>query len=268
MTVGLDQLQQLARDIGAFLEHSLVSDPASRQEVENGAYAVDLAAEEHLRTILAERSLDLDLLLEDSPERSHDEAQVLVADVLDGSTNAVRRVPVYNVSLALGKPALLRGYDPALVSCGVIFNPQTRVMHWASRGHGAFRSGQSLSISDTDSRAVGDMVVGAIFSTQNVGVAAMLGQFGSFRVYGCATEHICGVARGDFDAYIALHNRLRVVDVAGAMLIAEEAGCAICSPEGVALKADNAGRVSFIVAKNSATANAVLRVIAEGSPPA
>jgi myo-inositol-1(or 4)-monophosphatase len=256
--VDRDRLIELARSVGGFIEDRL-RDPEARRSAGRGAFHVDLEAEAFLkREIAGSGTL---LIAEDAPPSGEAGGPVLVADVLDGSRNAVQRLPLYNVSLALGAPTLADTYTPDAIETAVVYCPPTNVLHVASRGKGAWRNGVRMT-SQRPTAASDALSVGALYSREyGPNAARVLGAFGSHRVLGCATEHICAVARGDSDAFIALNGRLRSVDIAAALLIAEEAGAAIVPLGTPTLGGSHNERFSLVVASSQTTGQLIQRMI-------
>ena len=62
-----------------------------------------------------------------------------IIDPIDGTKNFVRRIPVWATLLALE--------EGGEVTAGVVHNPALGEMFWASRGGGAFRNGERVSVS-------------------------------------------------------------------------------------------------------------------------
>lgn len=256
----IEELKQMAKEVGAFIESQLIHDEAKARAGAT-AYGVDISAEEFLKSQIADRGVKMGLLLEDTEPFEVSGDKVLIADVLDGSANAVRSVPLYNVCLAVGSERLWSEYRPEHVNTAVVYNPATHVMHWAKRGEGAFRNDRRLKIMQPEA-GIEEWHVGAIYGHTGLEVAMrVLRQFGSHRVFGCASEHICGVARGDFDLYLGLNDRLRAVDIAAAVLIAQEAGCEVVNTRGYGVSTGARDHVSVVVAPSRSAARHAVRIL-------
>lgn len=145
-----------------------------------------------------------------------------ILDPLDGTTNFVHALPFYSVALALahhGQPVL-----------GVVHAPALGWTFHGARGHGAFRNGLPIHVSDTATLA--DALLGTGFSyVRNEGgrddnsgrVAAILPLCRDLRRFGSAELDLCLTAAGHYDGYWEMY--LMPYDVAaGAVLVAEAGG--------------------------------------------
>ncbi|OQS36883.1 inositol monophosphatase family protein [Chromobacterium sp. Rain0013] len=145
-----------------------------------------------------------------------------VVDPIDGTTNFVNGLPYFAISVGLmvgGKSRL-----------GVIYNPVSQEMFYASRGEGAFLNGQRLplkTVVNTMCDAIASVEVKYLRSGK---LAARIGSTcpcGSLRNLGSSTLDWCYLAAGRYDLY--LHGGQRLWDYAAGAVILEEAGGQIAS---------------------------------------
>jgi myo-inositol-1(or 4)-monophosphatase len=153
---------------------------------------------------------------QDSLWMTHQEG-LWVVDPIDGTTNFIHGLPHFAISIALmqnGKSSL-----------GVIYNPITDELFYASRGEGAFMNGLALPLKQS-SHGIGDAIAGIdakyLRSAKLASRIFSTAPFASQRSMGSSTLDWCYLAAGRFDIY--LHGGQRLWDYAAGAVILEEAG--------------------------------------------
>ena len=214
---------------------------------------IDLAAENALIQTLQDSGVSCTLISEEAGTKelgSNPSSFYLVADPLDGTTNAVRGAPFMAISLAVSKRPYLRDVETALVC-----DPVHGVTYTAERGRGAFRNRERIQSSLTTS--LEEAVIGVDFNTFKIRelmprLTPLLEKTRHLRHFGADALELCYVADGKTDAFIDIRDKLRVTDIAAAYLVLREAGGIIVTPEGNELDAalDATQRVAFIAAAN------------------
>ena len=184
---------------------------------------VDDLAERELLRILREDRPGLDLLSEEAGFVDFGGSRVVVADPIDGTTNATRGIPFFCVSLAIGARTL------SDVETGTVVNLATGDRYEAVRGAGATLNGRPLRVREPRKETV--------FS---VGLAKGSEPFapppgGVMRSFGASALEMCLVASGGLDAYHYSKPILRIIDVAAATLIVREAGGVVLDRAGADL---------------------------------
>jgi myo-inositol-1(or 4)-monophosphatase len=152
----------------------------------------------------------------------------LIADAVDGTTNATRGISFVSASLALSPTDDMGCVEAALVTN--LFNGE---MYEAEKGKGAKYDGEKIKTSET--AFLNDAVLGIDISRAPNSVeltAPFMKIAKSVRSFGSASLEICNVASGRFDAYVDLRGMLRPLDIAAAILIVKEAGGIILQPHG------------------------------------
>jgi myo-inositol-1(or 4)-monophosphatase len=144
----------------------------------------------------------------------------LVADAVDGTTNATRGINFVSTSLAVAPMDDLGRIEAALV-----MNLCDGETFEAEKGKGARHNGKRIRTSGVVS--LGEAVLGIDVSRSPSSVeptVPFMRKAKSVRSFGSAALEICYVASGRLDAYVDLRGMLRTLDFAAAMLIVKEAG--------------------------------------------
>lgn len=177
---------------------------------------VDEIAERAILRILETERPGLDLLSEEAGTVRFGGDRILVADPIDGTTNAARGIPFYCVSLAIGRRTL------SDVESGLVVNLCTGDRFEAVRGRGATLNGKPI-------RAKSE-VKGSVFATS--AMTDMPHARGIYRSFGASALEMCLVASGALDGYHYPKPILRVIDVAASTLIVREAGGVVLDRDG------------------------------------
>lgn len=151
-----------------------------------------------------------------------------VLDPIDGTSNFVRGVPLYAVSLALAE-------DDATV-LGVIDLPALGERYTAVAGGGAHRDEEPIAASGTEQLrsaiiSVGDGLLGPGQEPDRLDLTrALIGEVERVRMLGSACVDLAWVACGRLDAAILPSNK--PWDTAAGVLIAREAGAEVVDSVG------------------------------------
>lgn len=193
---------------------------------------IDELAEQALMKLLDETK-GLDLLSEEAGHIARGGDRVLVVDPIDGTTNAVRGIPFYCVSLAIGTRTL------SDVECGLVMNLCTGDVFEATRGGGARLNGKPIRVRVPRK--------GRVYATSSLapeevpharGIPAASGYPDGrappvvIRSFGASALEMCLVAQGALDGYHYAKPILRIIDVAASTLIVREAGGIVLGPDG------------------------------------
>jgi len=215
---------------------------------------IDAVAEEAMIETLQDYDVSCTLISEETGTRkigSKPSEVYVIADPVDGTTNAVRGLPFMATSLAVSSAPNLRDVKVALVTD--LFHGVT---YTAERGGGALKDGKRVTPSSVSSLV--EAVVGVDFNSFKgeklaAQFAALVGRVRHLRHLGANALEMCYVADGTTDAFIDLRDRLRVTDAAAAHLILKEAGGLMLTPEGREVDAplSPTQRISFIAAANT-----------------
>ena len=146
-----------------------------------------------------------------------------VIDPIDGTTNYVKDLPTYTISIAYvedGQPRV-----------GAVYAPALDEMYTAVLGGGARRNGQLIHVSDTDDPMATVVGVSFVHNVPRVAdkikpqLMALCAGVNDFRRLGSAAYDLCCVACGRLDAFV--EPCLHLYDIAAGVLIAREAGASV-----------------------------------------
>ena len=143
-----------------------------------------------------------------------------IVDPIDGTTNFIRNLAPYTVSIAYR----LRGE----LVLGCVYAPALNEMFLAQKGCGATLNGLPICVSQTKDPA--QALAAISFSHRHPLdrrrmlplICALTDELNDMRRLGSAAYDLCLVASGRLDAYLEL--RLNIYDIAAGIVILQEAG--------------------------------------------
>ena len=149
----------------------------------------------------------------------------LVVDPLDGTSNAIKKIPAYGISIAMAQSPASSQETPNLqdISLGLVKNFATGDLYSGFKGSGAFLNGEKIGsslINDVSSSSVGAYVYRGDMNR----LEPLCKTVRRMRTLGAVAIEISYVADGTYDAFVDMRDNLRVVDVAAAKIIVEESG--------------------------------------------
>ena len=176
-----------------------------------GQYALDLVADAAVLGVL--HALPVRLVSEESGITGMLDAQItIVVDPVDGSTNCVRNIPYWGLSVC--------ALDADGPLCALVTNTATGARTTAVRGAGAWHDGRRLHSAATT--AVGDGVIALS------GWPARPLAWKQFRSLGSAALALCDIASGDLDGFVdAGPDQHGPWDYLGGVLVCSEAGAVV-----------------------------------------
>ncbi|MBS7615572.1 hypothetical protein KEJ18_07615 [Candidatus Bathyarchaeota archaeon] len=184
----------------------------------------------------------------------------LIADAVDGTTNATRGISFVSASLAVSPTNDLGNVEAALV-----MNLCSGETFEARKDAGAKFQDKEIKTSET--LYLKDAVLGVDVSRapNSVELAApLIKKARCIRSFGSASLEICHVASGFFDAYVDLRGVLRPLDIAAALLIVKEAEGTVTQPTGAGFNGyllTEMNRFSVIAAANKTLHREIFSVL-------
>lgn len=182
----------------------------------------DIAAETHLRNGLTTARPEDGWLGEESGAAG-DTARRWIVDPLDGTTNFLRGIPHWAVSIALE--------EGGEIVAGVVHDPAKAETFAARRGGGATLNGVPVRVAGTDRLEPALFGTGIPFGTMPhiddhaADIARLMPRCAGVRRMGAAALDLAYVAAGRLDGF--WERRLRPWDIAAGLVLLREAGARI-----------------------------------------
>lgn len=252
----------------------LIGSPKGGEIVKMGADGtpttlIDQVAENKVMEILKGVERPLTLISEEIGEvrigNGPSEA-IMVVDPLDGTSNAVKNIPAYGISVAVApippdKEGSLTIQD---IQMGVVKNYATDDIYSAVKGKGAFLNGNDLIPSIKED--LSQISLGAYVYRMDMGkIEILCKSVRRMRILGAVAIELAYVADGTYDAFVDVRNNLRMVDIAAAKLILEESGGKVTDSNGGLLNGRlNVLEKTSIIATCNAVIHGKIREILEG----
>lgn len=197
--------------------------PVERKARGDYASEIDRACEDVIRAELARRYPDHEILGEEhgrSGHKSGDRENVWLIDPIDGTSNYLRGIPHYAISIALS----VRGR----IEHGLVYDPVRDELFAASRGQGATLNNRRIRVSGRSTLSSAVLGMAFPFRSRRL-MPAYMGMFDALfeqcedvRRAGAASLDLAYVASGRLDGYLEL--ALKPWDIAAGALLVQEAG--------------------------------------------
>ena len=164
-----------------------------------------------------------------------------IVDPLDGTTNFLHGIPIFNISIGLEREGQ--------IVAGVVYNPAMDELYTAEKGKGAFVNDRRLRVSGRKNLidcvfSTGTPTMNATVHDKFLGeVRTVMNKVASFRRLGSAALDLCWVASGRFDGF--WERNLQAWDMAAGLLMVREAGGFVTDING---GADMFGTSSIVAA--------------------
>lgn len=230
MTISLAELEPIVREAGNIalahfkdLKHLAINKKAPRDFVT----AADVAVEAYLKEALSKKYPQFGFWGEESGQTANQTSRWVV-DPIDGTHSFSKGQYFWAVSVALE-------IDQELVA-GVVYAPALNDYYSAAKGEGAFKNGESISVSLEDD--LGDSMIATGFAClrsyledNNLQRFSRIAQKTTGqRRFGSAALDVCLVADGQVDAF--WEQELNLYDIAAGVVIAREAGATVTDFKG------------------------------------
>ena len=179
-----------------------------------------------------------------------------IVDPLDGTTNFLHGIPIFNISIGLEREGQ--------IVAGVVYNPVMDELYTAEKGKGAYLNDRRLRVAGR--KSLMDCVISTGTPTMNAKihdeflaeVRTVMNQVASFRRLGAAALDLCYVASGRLDGF--WERNLHPWDMAAGILMVREAGGFVTDLAG---GTDMFG-TSTVVAGNAAVHKGLLSMVGSG----
>lgn len=211
--------------------HNLGSLNVEQKTLHDYVSEVDRASEKAVCQAILEAFPGHQVLGEEYGEVGGDSTVQWVVDPLDGTTNFLRGIPHYAVSIGV----LINNE----LEHAVVYDPAKNEMFCASRGKGASLNGAAIHVSSINSVRGGLFATGVPFSGDNLAkvdcftntmIDLLREHTSGIRRLGSAALDLAYVAAGRYDGYWEAN--LKIWDIAGGALLVREAGGVVSDLQG------------------------------------
>lgn len=164
--------------------------------------------------------------LEDNEERPK---FIFLVDPLDGTSNAIKEIPAYGISIAIANLPKGRIANLNDVELGFINNFGNGNFFEAEKGKGCWLNNESVHPSDETN--IANMSLGGFTKSGTIEASKLVDNARRMRVLGSVVLELSYIASGRYDAFLDLRGS-RIIDIAASKLIVEEAGGIITNKYG------------------------------------
>lgn len=173
---------------------------------------------------------ELDPKINDETKIKNEEAKfIFLIDPLDGTSNAIKNIPAYGMSIAVAK--VPKGREATLedVKIGFVKDYANGNFYEAIKGKGASLNGKPMTpTTETD---LSKISLGGFTKSKTLAVSRLVDTARRMRVLGSVVLELAYVANGKYDVFLDLRGS-RIIDIAASKLIVEEAGAIITNKYG------------------------------------
>ncbi|WP_457612410.1 bifunctional NADP phosphatase/NAD kinase [Methanocaldococcus sp.] len=175
---------------------------------------------------------------------------IYVLDPVDGTYNAIKGIPFYASSIAIGYKDSENIDDLFL---GVVKNLVTGDIYYGIKGEGSYlinSNKKKIKLKVSEKRDLKECSISAYGFSQEMLEFLKNKMVNRVRIFGATALEMCFTVSGALDAYININKNARLVDIAGAYVICKEAGAEITDINGkpLNLKMDVNEKSSVILA--------------------
>ena len=154
---------------------------------------------------------------------------IFLIDPIDGTSNAIKEIPAYGISIAVANVPDDRLATLNDVELGFISNFGNGNFFEAEKGKGCWLNNEEVHPSDIVN--ISDMSLGGFTKSGTKAASKLVDNARRMRVLGSVVLELSYVASGRYDAFLDLRGS-RIIDIAASKLIVEEAGGIITNKYG------------------------------------
>ena len=158
---------------------------------------------------------------------------IFLIDPLDGTSNAIKNIPAYGMSIAVAN--VPEGREATLddVELGFVKDYANGNYYEAIKGNGAKMNGEPMTPSNENDLL--KVSLGGFTKSKTLSVSKLVDTARRMRVLGSVVLELAYVANGKYDAFLDLRGS-RIIDIAASKLIVEEAGAIVTDKYGEKLE--------------------------------
>ena len=154
---------------------------------------------------------------------------IFLVDPIDGTSNAIKEIPAYGISIAVANVPEDRLATLDDVELGFISNFGNGNFFEAEKGKGCWLNNEKVHPSNVIN--ISNMTLGGFTKSGTSSASKLVDNARRMRVLGSVVLELSYVASGRYDAFLDLRGS-RIIDIAASKLIIEEAGAIITNKHG------------------------------------
>ncbi|WP_405294249.1 bifunctional NADP phosphatase/NAD kinase [Methanobrevibacter sp.] len=154
---------------------------------------------------------------------------IFLIDPVDGTSNAIKEIPAYAISIAVAEVNQGRLATINDVELGFVYNLANGNYFEAEKGKGCKLNNENVKPSDNVK--INNMTLGGFTKSGTSEASKLVDRARRMRVLGSVVLELSYVASGRYDAFLDLRGS-RIIDIAAGKLILDEAGCIITDKYG------------------------------------
>ena len=154
---------------------------------------------------------------------------IFLIDPVDGTSNAIKEIPAYAISIAVAEVNQGRLATINDVELGFVYNLANGNYFEAEKGKGCKLNNKKVKPSDNVK--INNMTLGGFTKSGTSEASKLVDRARRMRVLGSVVLELSYVASGRYDAFLDLRGS-RIIDIAAGKLILDEAGCIITDKYG------------------------------------
>lgn len=174
---------------------------------------------------------------------------IFIVDPIDGTSNAIKEIPAYGISIAVANVPEGRLATLEDVELGFISNFENGNFFEGEKGKGSWLNNEKVHPSNVIN--ISNMTLGGFTKSNTITASKLVDNARRMRVLGSVVLELSYVASGKYDAFLDLRGS-RIIDIAASKLILEEAGGIVTNKYGE--KLDNTLSIhekTIVVAANN-----------------
>lgn len=225
----IDILKEISNSVDNEIEKFYGSGEGSKV-IKNGAdgtltYGIDQIAENVIVDFVETNDLACNILSEECGYIDRNQDKTLIVDPIDGTFNALNKIPFFSVSLAISNN------DLSDIEYGVVKNLATKDLYYCKKGDGVYKNGKLLRVKEEGNKKLA--IMNFDYDSKDI-ILSAIKDMRRIRTFGCASLEMLLVAEGiaDLFLYIMKNGMLRNVDIAASTLMVREAGDMVLDGKG------------------------------------
>ena len=193
-----------------------------------------------------------------------DAKNLVIMDPLDGTSNAMKNIPCYGISIAVASIPNDEGVSDVTlgdIEFGYIKNFPTGDIYTAIKGKGSAKNGKPMTLSNIK-KASESTISTYIYRAKEGMLDKLCTSVRRMRLMGAIAVELCYVADGTYDTFLDV-GAVRVLDIAAAQLVIKETGGVVTDIESnpLASQLDLLEKTSIVASANKEVHDDIIKLL-------